>query len=67
MQPRLLKTIIWFIVAILVSLAVQTPMIWHGEYYFLFSNLLILAQASVIFLTFLKLLKNINQVLKNNN
>lgn len=47
MQPHLLKTIIWFIVATLVSLAVQTPMIWHGEYYFLFSNLLIVFVAIV--------------------
>ena len=36
-----IKSIIWLFFAVLASIAVQIPMLWHGEYHFLMPNFLI--------------------------
>tara|TARA_B110000037_G_C17036577_1_gene471878 strand:- start:696 stop:1172 length:477 start_codon:yes stop_codon:yes gene_type:complete len=41
MQTPLIKTLIWVLVAIITSVAIQIPMLWHGDYAFLYPNLLI--------------------------
>lgn len=41
MKAARIKSIVWLIFAVIASFAVQTPMLWHGEYHFLLPNLLI--------------------------
>ena len=41
MKTAWIKTIGWLVFAMIASIAVQTPMLWHGEYHFLLPNLLI--------------------------
>lgn len=45
MNISLLKTLIWLFVAFLVAIAFQIPMLWHGEYYLLLPNTLIIASS----------------------
>lgn len=41
MKAERIKTIVWLLFAALASIAVQIPMLWHGEYHFILPNFLI--------------------------
>lgn len=42
MQANTIKTALWVVIAIIIALAFQLPMLWHGEYTFIIPNLLII-------------------------
>jgi hypothetical protein len=41
MNVPLIKNLTWLFIAIILALAIQVPMLWHGKYAFLFPNTLI--------------------------
>lgn len=42
MNIPLIKNLSWLLIAVLVAVAIQFPMLWHGNYTFLFPNTLII-------------------------
>ena len=49
MNLSLFKNVIWLFVAILVAIAIQTPMLWHGDYQFILPNTLIVVLSIIYF------------------
>lgn len=42
MQANTIKNAIWVIIAIIIAISFQIPMLWHGEYNFITYNMLII-------------------------
>ncbi len=49
MDVKLIKSLIWFSVAVLVAVIIQIPMLWQGEYHYMLNNTLIIA-LTILFL-----------------